>query len=104
MRMKPWCPTIRTNCADCGVGTLTIDEWYRVKERVWKLAWAGRLKPWHALPGQQILCIDCLEKRIGRTLVPSDFRKIPVNDPAEFDHSDRLLNRLGWLWDDDADG
>ena len=73
-----------------------------VKKRVWKKAWAGRLKPWHALPGQQILCIGCLEKRIGRTLVPSDFPKAPVNDPAEWDHSDRLLNCLGWLWDDDA--
>jgi hypothetical protein len=66
-----------------------------VKKRVWKQAWAGRLKPWHALPGQQILCIGCLEKRLGRTLVPSDFIKAPVNDPAEFSHSDRLLNRLG---------
>ena len=85
--MKPWCPTIVTNCADCGAGTHTINEWYMVKKRVWKQAWAGRLKPWHALPGQQILCIGCLEKRIGRTLVPSDFPKAPVNDPAEFNHS-----------------
>jgi hypothetical protein len=39
-----------------------------VNDEVWEAAWACRRKSWHALPGQEILCIGCLEKRIGRTL------------------------------------
>lgn len=57
----------------------------------------GRLKPWHRLPGQEILCIGCLEKRIGRTLTACDFTDCPVNDlndPHWADRSKRLLNRL----------
>ena len=36
----------------------------------WEQAWAGRRKSWHgAVPGQEVLCIGCLEKRVGRTLI-----------------------------------
>ncbi len=99
---EPWCPTIRTNCADCGAGTHSIDEWYMVRDEVWEQAWVGRRKSWQVhpvygvVPGQEILCIGCLEKRIGRALVPSDFTDAPVNDPLEHEHSERLMNRLGW--------
>jgi hypothetical protein len=31
-----------------------------------------------------ILCIGCLEKRIGRTLCRADFEDVPINDPNEF--------------------
>jgi hypothetical protein len=53
-RMKP--PTIGSCCADCGVGTITLGEWYMVNDVVWEQAWAGRRKPWHEIDGQQILC------------------------------------------------
>ena len=77
-------------CADCGVDT--AGEYYMVKKEIWTHAWAGRPKP----PGHQILCIGCLEKRIGRTLTKYDFTDTPVNDPdGPLDYkSDRLLNRL----------
>jgi hypothetical protein len=33
-----------------------------VHDRVWEQAWAGRRKPHHSkVPGQEILCIGCLE-------------------------------------------
>jgi hypothetical protein len=82
-------------CVDCCVGTLTIGEYYMVKDDVWEQAWAGRRKSWHALDGQEILCIGCLEKRIGRTLTKHDFGNAPINDPR-FDpnKSARLLDRL----------
>ena len=58
----PFCTTI-----DCGVGTITLGEWYMVKDKVWEQAWAGRRKSWQSkVPGQEILCIGCLEQRIGR--------------------------------------
>jgi hypothetical protein len=90
---KNW-PVVTTNCADCGVGTITLGEWYMVKNKIWKQAWAGRRKWYHDLPGQEILCIGCLEKRIGRTLVASDFTDAPVNDDSDPDISDRMRDRL----------
>ena len=43
-------------------------------KRVWEQAWVGRRKSWHAkVPGQEVLCIGCLEQRLGRTLIRRDF-------------------------------
>jgi hypothetical protein len=75
-------PVCTSQCADCGLGTIEAGEWYMVNDEVWEKAWAGRRKSWHALPGQQILCIGCLEQRIGRTLVACDFIDgVPANEP-----------------------
>ena len=73
---KQW-PQCTTHCCDCGLGTITIDEWYMVNDEVWEQAWAGRRKSWHAIDGQQILCIGCLENRICRTLCRTDFIEGP---------------------------
>jgi hypothetical protein len=94
-RAMTYCPVVTTACADCGVGTITLGEWYMVNDEIWQSAWAGRRKPWTHLPGQEILCIGCLEKRIGRTLMACDFTDAPVNDVNDGDYrSDRLFNRL----------
>ena len=93
MTEKRW-PVCRTICADCGVGTGTIGDWYMVRDEVWKQTWAGRRKPWHKVPGQQILCITCLERRLGRVLVRADFTDAPINNPENTLLSDRLRNRL----------
>jgi hypothetical protein len=88
-------PVVLSLCTDCGVGTLTLGEYYMVKGDVWEQAWAGRRKPWHGkVPGQEILCIGCLEQRIGRTLTTGDFTDAPVNDPTSPNISDRFRNRL----------
>jgi hypothetical protein len=84
-----------SHCADCGVGTNTLDEYYMVQDELWERAWAGRRKSWHGkVPGTEILCIGCLEKRIGRTLCRDDFTDVPANDPNENQQSDRLRDRL----------
>ena len=52
------------------------------------------------------LCVGCLERRIGRRLVPADFKAVPANDPDRMMHSDRLASRIrgtaaveqGTLW------
>ena len=76
----PW-PLIVSACADCGIGTIRLGEWYMVNDDVWERAWRGRRKWWHRLPGQEVLCIGCLERRLGRTLVACDFIPgIPCND------------------------
>src|SRR5262245_46141152 len=91
--LKKW-PVVISRCADCGVGTHSIDEYYMVKDHVWKEAWPGPIKSWHWVPGQQILCIGCLEQRLGRTLVRTDFADAPINDPSDPNISDRFRNRL----------
>lgn len=96
--MTDW-PVVKSACADCGVGTWTLGEFYGVKDEVWAQAWAGRLKPWHEIDGQQILCIGCLERRIGRTLMACDFTDAPINDLTDphcsNQMSDRMRDRLG---------
>jgi hypothetical protein len=81
-------PRILTRCADCGLGTIIACENYWVRDFVWGRAWADRLKPWHKAPGQQVLCIACLEHRIGRQLIRDDF--VSASDVK----SDRLAARL----------
>lgn len=74
-------------CIDCTVDTDKIDEYYSVEEDVWQQAKTGEL--------DGMLCIGCLEQRIGRPLTPADFIDAPVNYEGGFPHSDRLKNRLG---------
>jgi hypothetical protein len=63
-------------CFECGVSTLEIDEWYMVRAEVWRTA-----VPWEGPAGAMFnfLCIGCLEARLGRLLVASDFTDVPVN-------------------------
>jgi hypothetical protein len=71
-------------CRDCGVDTYgAIDrEWYHVHNEAWESAGL-------AVNGSGFLCIGCLESRMGRKLVPSDFDGY---DPDPRD-SRRLRNR-----------
>jgi hypothetical protein len=97
---RDWPHHHTTHCVDCGVGTLTLGEWYMVKDDVWEQAWAGRRKSWHGkVAGVEVLCIGCLETRLGRTLTASDFTHWPINNPALPNTSTRLRDRLkGWGW------
>jgi len=94
----------RPLCCDCGIDTLASGEWYMVNDSVWNQAWAGRQRAAPGLreytdkrdlndaqpllfeqldrfvyeEGQEILCIGCLEKRIGRVLCRPDFQDVPL--------------------------
>jgi hypothetical protein len=83
-----------TACADCGVGASSLGEWYMINDNLWEQAWHGRRKSWHGLPGQQVLCIGYLERRIGRRLTAADFLDVPLNDPNQNRMSTRLRSRL----------
>lgn len=75
-------------CTDCSVETSSragIAEWYMVEHHVWHLATSNY---------NDILCIGCLENRLGRKLVPEDFSPVPLNFP-DFPKSERLADRLG---------
>jgi hypothetical protein len=66
-------PVCISNCSDCGIGCIAAGEWFSVSDDVWEEAWAGSRKPWHGkVIGQEILCVGCLERRIGRKLTGHD--------------------------------
>jgi hypothetical protein len=67
---------------------LAPGEWYLVLDEVWAEAGMRR----------GFLCVDCLERRLGRRLASADFKRHRVNDldrDAGFHpRSERLQNRL----------
>lgn len=75
-------------CVDCTACTLCVYEYYMVTDQVWKLT---------GLRGYDgMLCIGCLEQRLGRLLTREDFTDVPINQVADMtgDASARFLNRL----------
>lgn len=81
-------------CLDCNVSTLRIREYYMVQFKLWEL-----IVPNNHHEG--MLCIGCVENRLGRQLVSEDFIEAPINYMQ--DKSERLLIRLG-SWFRDFDG
>jgi hypothetical protein len=69
------------HCVDCDTNTNAIDEYYMVHDVVWPL------------DGNGMLCIGCLEARIGRRLKPADFTGAAINHD-DYERSARLASRL----------
>lgn len=75
------------DCEGCGVNTHSregIAEYYMVTSLVWNLAGAR----------SGMLCIGCLEERLGRKLNCRDFLECPVNRSDFRARSLRLRDRL----------
>lgn len=70
-------------CLDCEVHTGAIGEYYMVTKELWETYVSER----------GMLCIRCLEDRIMRRLLPTDFTDVPVNRNPLF-RSERLRDRL----------
>lgn len=81
-------------CFDCSIDTLAIHEYYMVHFELWE-----RVAPDCA--SNVFLCVGCLERRMGRELVSTDFIEVPINYLPN--KSARLLNRLG-RWFRELDG
>lgn len=74
---------VERSCYGCD---LQNPDYYMLKEGVWLAA----------AKTEEVLCISCVEQRLGRELTREDFTDAPVNDlngPFSF-HSDRLVARL----------
>jgi hypothetical protein len=72
-------------CLDCESDTLEIDEYYMVQNSIWN----------HVVPDDSgMLCIGCLETRLGRILTQADFTDAPVNSSWDSSKSPRLKARL----------
>lgn len=78
-------------CLDCHVCTFCINEYYMVYRRIWK-----KINP--KING--MLCIGCVEKRLGRKLNTKDFTKCSLNKDilsGELLSSRRLVKRINTL-------
>lgn len=73
-------------CHDCGVDTGKIREYYMVTSEVWEAS---------GVPELSHLCIGCLEQRLGRRLMRTDFTRVPMNNGPVQCYSKRLQGRLG---------
>jgi hypothetical protein len=78
----PPCRAGDVRCVDCHVDTLEAGEFYMVRDDVWPLDARGGM-----------LCVGCLEERIGRRLTPADFTDAPINRLGR--NSTRLRARQG---------
>lgn len=74
------------NCLDCkkSCDRDGLNEYYMVQALVWIEAHPHR---------KGMLCIGCLEQRLGRRLTPDDFTSAPINSIKEW-HSERLRSRI----------
>jgi hypothetical protein len=76
-----------TDCVDCGIDTCPLGwdgeaEFYKVHDAVW--AEVGMVS------NGGMLCVGCIEQRLGRRLTPDDFTDAPINDPE--------LYRIHYAW------
>lgn len=85
-----------TTCDDCAIDVTPYDEdgrptegaweWYMVRDEIWVAASRDG-------PTPRILCIGCLEERLGRRLAAADFSEFGINEPGGLESS-RLHDRL----------
>lgn len=77
------------DCMDCGWNTRALNEYYRVHDKVWLSVVPN---------GAGMLCISCLEKRLGRMLMREDFSlDTPINaDSVHWPKSILLRKRMGY--------
>ena len=72
-------------CLDCKVDTGKAREFYYLVPKTWRAAH-------DSISG--MLCVGCIETRLGRTLTPSDFTNATINNPKYTPMSDRLRSRI----------
>lgn len=72
-------------CLGCGVDTLWLKEYYMIHKHLWMTVNAD---------DDGMLCIGCVESRLGRALTASDFTDAPVNSLEYGRKSERLISRL----------
>lgn len=72
-------------CLDCRIDTGKIREHYMLVDKTWFEVHTSNVG---------MMCIGCVENRLGRTLVPSDFNDSHVNNPRLYEMSGRLLSRI----------
>jgi hypothetical protein len=67
LELEDWYQRFR--CVDCRINTAKIGEYYVVEDKIWAAA---------NIDGG-MLCIGCLELRLGQQLTRQDFKDCPLN-------------------------
>lgn len=70
------------DCLDCGDNTFFKNEYYMIHDEIWD-----------SVATDGMLCVECLEKRLGRLLTPEDFKLYPINFGV-FPQSEILRSRV----------
>lgn len=73
-------------CLDCGIDTGKVGEHYMLNDSTWSLTGLGKVG---------MLCVEHVEERIGRQLIPADFNDSYLNNPRTGHMSQRLTLRMG---------
>jgi hypothetical protein len=73
-------------CLDCDQNTSDMAEYYMVYDEVWLSVVTSK--------SNGMLCVGCLEARLGRELNRNDFTHAPINAGIFFKQSDRLKDRV----------
>jgi hypothetical protein len=73
-------------CIDCGTDTIEAGEYYMLRDDVWLSIGLTR--------DGGMLCIGCVESRLGRSLNPSDFTNAGINTQSNAWRSARFNARL----------
>jgi hypothetical protein len=83
----------KSDCADCGLETLPRkgkSELYMIDDDLWNIA--RHVDP--VRRSEVLLCVGCVERRLGRMLDRNDFdMDLPIND-LKNRHTPRLMERL----------
>jgi hypothetical protein len=74
------------SCMDCSGNTLHLNEFYMVHDHVWDSVISKA-------ETRGMICIGCLELRLGRLLNAADFTDAPVNS-GFVERSPRLIDRM----------
>lgn len=72
------------DCTDCKENTFAKKEYYMLHDEVW-CSVASKF---------EMLCVSCLEKRLGRSLNMNDFVPMPINYGCVFPQSKLLYSRV----------
>lgn len=72
-------------CLDCNIDTGKAAELYMLNNSTWHLT---------GLRKYGMLCVGCVEKRIGRELNATDFNDSYLNKPRTGIKSARLIDRM----------
>lgn len=73
-------------CVSCGVNTLQLGEYYMIHRELWVAVTGKRER-------KKMMCIGCVEQRLGRALNFHDFTTAPVNSSMALGKSSRFIHR-----------
>jgi hypothetical protein len=77
----------RTRCRDCGLDVTAAGHWHMLLDSVWARTGLG--------PEDGVLCLPCIEKRLGRRLVYADFRRTNRSNRQDWGGHSRMVPRGG---------